>query len=306
MNKKGFSLEKWHFLKNRQTLFVFGRKNENAHFRCTYLFWENGTSFSFCNHTKSPNTTKIGVSAGTGNNPRWHFWFQMALLGFPLERGFYYLWYTKAVLCWKHSFYSVFSKTQLCRNKRVQVEKKHKFYQKYGVVCQHVKKVFFCLFFCFLVVVFYFLPFLCFLFGISPKTLFSCRFRVFFVPPKGLSLKSFFSSYSVLFPCFPFVLPFKFHILSLTFVHQPLFGVYYYYYIMWFLLSFFYLLPLPLFMFACSFQTNFPNIPFLKPKLLSFLVVSLFCLLFLWIVQSKSWKTLHSHSDGFGNESRRL
>ena len=29
-------------------------------------------------------------------------------------------------------------------------------------------------------------------------------------------------------------------------------------------------------MFACLFETNFPNIPFLKPKLLSFLAVSFF------------------------------
>ena len=36
-------------------------------------------------------------------------------------------------------------------------------------------------------------------------------------------------------------------------------------------------------MFACFFQTNFPNIPILKPKLLSFLVVYLFLLLFLFL-----------------------
>ena len=29
-------------------------------------------------------------------------------------------------------------------------------------------------------------------------------------------------------------------------------------------------------MFACLLETNFPNIPFLKPKLLSFLAVSFF------------------------------
>ena len=42
-------------------------------------------------------------------------------------------------------------------------------------------------------------------------------------------------------------------------------------------LSFFFL-PFPVLMFACFFQTNFPNIPFLKPKLLSFwLFVYFFC-----------------------------
>ena len=34
-------------------------KKKSAHFRCNYLFWENGTFFG--GHSKSPNTTKIGV-----------------------------------------------------------------------------------------------------------------------------------------------------------------------------------------------------------------------------------------------------
>ena len=38
----------------------------------------------------------------------------------------------------------------------------------------------------------------------------------------------------------------------------------------WGLLLFFVLLPFPFQMFACFFETSFPNIPFLKPKLLSF------------------------------------
>ena len=76
----------------------------------------------FCNHTntKSPNTTKIGVSAGTGDKT------QMALLvskvpflGFPLERGLYYLWYTKAVLCCEHYVYSVIGKHSFAEIKSV-------------------------------------------------------------------------------------------------------------------------------------------------------------------------------------------
>ena len=44
-----------------------------------------------------------------------------------------------------------------------------------------------------------------------------------------------------------------------------------------FLVSFFFFfLPFPFLMFACFFQTNFPNIPFLKSNLLSFLAVSFF------------------------------
>ena len=48
------------------------------------------------------------------------------------------------------------------------------------------------------------------------------------------------------------------------------------------LLSLFFL-PFHFLMFACFFETNFPKIPFLKPKLLSFLAVYLFfCCFCLW------------------------
>ena len=62
---------------------------KGAHFRCNYLFLENGTFWGA--HSKSPNTTKIGVSADTGENPKWHFWLQKCHFGFSLEKGFYYL-----------------------------------------------------------------------------------------------------------------------------------------------------------------------------------------------------------------------
>ena len=41
-------------------------------------------------------------------------------------------------------------------------------------------------------------------------------------------------------------------------------------------LLFFFCLPFPFLMFACLFETNFPNIPFFKPKLLSLLAVYFF------------------------------
>ena len=106
-------------------------------------------------HSKSPNTTKIGVLADTGENPKWHFWLQKCHFVFSLEKGLYYLWYLKAVLCWKHYFYSVFSKTQLCRHERMQLEQKQNL-PKIGVVCQNAKRSFFWyVFFCFLVVLFF-------------------------------------------------------------------------------------------------------------------------------------------------------
>ena len=57
---------------------------KSAHFRCNYLFWENGTFFG--GHSKSPNTTKIGASADTGETQNGTFHF-----GFSLEKGFRYL-----------------------------------------------------------------------------------------------------------------------------------------------------------------------------------------------------------------------
>ena len=42
----------------------------------------------FCDHIKSPNTTKIVVSAGTGENPNGPFGCKSAFLGRGFERGF--------------------------------------------------------------------------------------------------------------------------------------------------------------------------------------------------------------------------
>ena len=60
----------------------------------------------------------------------------------------------------------------------------------------------------------------------------------------------------------------------LLFVHQPLFRKKEELFVGFIL--FFFCLPLPFLMFACLFETNFPNIPFLKPKLLSFLAIYFF------------------------------
>ena len=100
-----------------------------------------------------------------------------------------------------------------------------------------------------------------------------CNFRGFFcfVPLKGLSLKSFFSSHSVFFIGFPFVFPFKMPFFFAFCPSAPFF------YIIIFGFSCFPLfLPFPFLMFACFFETKFSNIPFLKPELLSFLAVIFF------------------------------
>ena len=185
----------------------------------------------FCNHTKSPNTKKTGVSAGTRETQNDTFCFKSGILGRGLKRGFYYLWYTKAVLCWNLSFYSVFSKTQLCRNKRVQVGKKHKF-TKIGGCLPTCMKVF--LFFVFILFGGFVFLLACLFFFVwkkAPKDYYPAilEYFSFFVSPKGLSLKPLFSSYPAFFLVFILFPLSKSHLFSLAFVHQPLFGIYYYF-----------------------------------------------------------------------------
>ena len=101
---KMFLLQKWHFLEiGKHDLCSDGK--ENAHFRCNYLFWENVTFF--CDPTKSPNTTKIGVSAGTRGKPKWRFWFQVPFWVFPSKGGFT-ICDTQKLCSAKNTIWSVF------------------------------------------------------------------------------------------------------------------------------------------------------------------------------------------------------
>ena len=118
---------------------------------------------------------------------------------------------TAETQAWKHYFYSVFSETQLCRNKRVQLEKQEKI-PKIGGCLPTCKKVFFvCVFLLFGGLVFFFVCFIFFVWKNAPKNYFRAIFEYFFffLSPEGLSLESFFSSYSVFSSGFPFVFPFK-------------------------------------------------------------------------------------------------
>ena len=170
-----------------------------------------GKWYFFGGHSKSPNTTKIGVSADTGENPKWHFWLQKCHFGFSLEKGLYYLWYLKAVLRWKHYFYSVFSKTQLSRHERMYFDKKkNKTFTKIGGGLPECKKVFFFITFLVLVVWFFFFS-LCFcgfvLFQIAQNGYFPAFLEVFLsiLFPQKACLKVFFSSYFVFYCfCLPF------------------------------------------------------------------------------------------------------
>ena len=212
------------FLKKRKkTNTICVRKVKNRAFSLQLAVFGKWSFFGAL--SVSPNTTKIGASAGTGENPKWHFWSRKCHFGKGPRKGLYYLWYLNEVLCWKHYFYSVFSETQLCRNKRAQLEK-NKNYQKWGVFAKMQKGAFlFVYFYCFGGFVFS----LCLIFCLEKKSKkanflqFQCLFS-FFVSPKGLSFKILlfflFCFRSWFFLCFPF----QNSIFSLLFVHQPLFG----------------------------------------------------------------------------------
>ena len=181
---------------------MFRRNKKKRAFSLQLSVFGNGPFFG--GHSKWQNTKKIGVSADTGENPKWHFWLQKCHFGKGPRKGFYYLWFLKAVFCWKYYFYSVFSKTQLCRRERAKKK------TKIGVVCQNGQGCFFGSFFGFWWFCFFgFSVFLCVCFvHNSPKSLFSCIFRGFLsilFPQKAcLKLFMFF-----LFCFFCFCLPFQ-------------------------------------------------------------------------------------------------
>ena len=149
---------------------------------------------------------------------------------------------------------------------------KNKNLPKIGVVCQNAKRSFFGMFF----LLFGGSVFCCLCFCLvfckkAQKGYFPAILEVFcqFCSHQRPVLKCFFSSYFVFFA---FVFLFKNPFLYFLFVHQPLFNKRLF---VGFLL-FFFCLSFPFLSFACLFDTNFPNIPFLKSNLLSFLPVSFF------------------------------
>ena len=110
----------------------------------------------------------------------------------------------------------------------------------------------------------------------NPKGYFPAILEFFFlfcVPKRPVFKILLFFLFCFLF-WFSFCLPFQNSIFFFAFCPSTPFWKTL---IFWVSLSFFFL-PFPFLMFACFFQTNFPNIPFLKPKLLSFwLFIYFFC-----------------------------
>ena len=128
--------------------------------------------------------------------------------GFPLERGFT-ICDTSKLCSAENTIFIVFSaKHSLAEIKECKLKKNIDLPKIRGCLptCTKVFLVCFCLFFMVLFVSW------CVLFPLKkPRKayLFPAILAFFFVSPKGPSSKSLFSSYFVLFPCFPFVLPFK-------------------------------------------------------------------------------------------------
>ena len=166
----------------------------------------------------------------------------------------------------KHSF----ADTKECNLKSTKI------YRKLGVVRQNAKRCFWYVFFLVVVCVFS----LCFALLFCKKAqkgYFPAILEVFFLfcsPNRPVFKVLPFFPFCFFFP---FCLPFQNSVFSLLFVHQPLFGFF------GGAILFLFFLPFPFLMFACLFQTNFPNISFLKPKLLScWLFIYFFCCLLLW------------------------
>ena len=212
-------------------------------------------------HSKSPNTTIIGVSAGTGENPKWHFWLHKGHFGKGPRQGVLLSVIPKSCALLKTLYVYCFQQNTALQTWKIATCKKNRILPKTGVVCQNAKSCFWSVSFVFWWSYFFSSLFLCLCFVKRPKKgYFLAIWDVFlnFVPPRGLSLKSFFSSYSVFFLGFPFVPPFKIPFFLCFLSINPFFENI----LIW---GFFY------FSFSCLslsycllfFETNFPNIPFL-------------------------------------------
>ena len=143
---------------------------------------------------------------------------------------------------------------------------------KIGGVCQNAKR---CSLFVFFVVWWccFSLCVLFSLFGTKNQNGYFLQFESFFVPKRPVFKVLLLFLFCFLF-WFSFCLPFQNSIFLCCCPSTPFWETL----ICLVSLSFF-LLRFPFLMFACFFQTNFPNIPVLKPKLLSFW---LFLYLFSW------------------------
>ena len=222
----------------------------------TRLVWGNVT---FCDHRKSPNTTKLGVVAGTGKI-KWHLLFQKGCFWKPCSA--------------EHTILSCFQQNAAFaeRNER-KLKRKNRYLSKIGglCVCQHANSFLGGLCFVFLWC-FVFLVFLLVFFLWKSPQKGNFVAVVEGCPPlfsqKPSLQNPYFLSVPLLFLIFLVSSPFKIPSFLFPFCpstpsgkHSFLGGcsVFVFLYVFLFL------------MFVSVFQTNFPNMPFFKPNLLYFL-----------------------------------
>ena len=180
------------------------------------------------------------------------------------------------MFCWKHYFYKFSAKHSFAEVEECNLKKKQELTKNRGGVCQHAKRCF-CYLFLLLFGGFGFSLFFIFL-EKSQKGYFPSILEFFFLSPKGLSLKSFFS---ILFSFLVFLLSSlsKLHFFLCLFVHQPLFGKHSYF---WFL----YLSFSCLFLSECllvSFKKSFLKSHFWNPSCFHFGCLSISSVVFVFM-----------------------
>ena len=133
------------FQRNRQTLFVFGRSKKCAFSLQLSVFgrW----SFFWCPFKVTKHYKKRGFSRHRGK-PKMALLVAKVPFWVSLQKGVLLSVIPKSCALLKTLFYSVFSKTQLCRHERMQLEKNPK-------ITKMQKGFLLVCFFCFLVVLFF-------------------------------------------------------------------------------------------------------------------------------------------------------
>ena len=147
----GVVVKKWSFFGKMSFFRKIGQHylcseghKKSAHFRCNYLFWENGPFF-VCPFKVTKHYKNRGFSRHGGKPKMALLVAKVPFWVFP-RKGVYYLWYTKAVLCWKHLFIVFSAKHSFVDMKECNL-KKNKNLPKIGAVCQNAKRFFWGMFF---------------------------------------------------------------------------------------------------------------------------------------------------------------
>ena len=115
------------FLRKIGKHYLCSEGQKSAHFRCNYLFWENGP---FLVPIQSHQTLKNRGFSRHGGKPQMALLVASAILGFPSKRGFT-ICDTQKLCSAENTIFIVFSaKHSFVDMKECSLKKKQKFYQK--------------------------------------------------------------------------------------------------------------------------------------------------------------------------------